>query len=112
MKSGMSHDGREITGVEYLRQRIQDVFKTPLGTIPLARGFGSKHHQLIDENVTPNFYMSAYENTAEAFLNPDNDLDDAEFISMDIDSQDDIVTFTVRVKFNNNTVKLSGLTYE
>ena len=110
-KVGMSHTGEEISGVEYLRQRIEDVLKTPKGSIVLARGFGSSMHELIDENVDSNFLMSAYEKVTDAFTSSENDLDDCEFKSMSVDSENDQVTFTVRVIYNNENITLKGVKY-
>ena len=112
MKSGMSREtGEEITGLDYLKQRIQDAFTIQAGTLPLARLYGSNSHDLVDENVTYDFKMQAYENAVDTFQNPGNDLDDCEFKSMTIDSENDKVTFSVTVSYDGGIVSIEGLNY-
>lgn len=77
MKSGMDkHSGQLITGLAYLRQRLEDVVNTPLGSLVGARAFGSRLYQLVDRNVDTGFYMAGYVRLAECINNPVNGLDD------------------------------------
>ena len=83
MKSGMDkRTGKLITGVPYLRQRLEDVINTPLGSVPGARGFGSRLYELVDRNLDSDFYMTAYENLADAVADPVNGLDDFRLSNM------------------------------
>jgi hypothetical protein len=77
MKSGMDKTtGTLITGLAYLRQRLEDVINTPLGSVPGARGFGSRLFELVDSNIDSDFYMSAYEHLADAISDPANGVTD------------------------------------
>ena len=77
MKSGMDkHTGKLITGLPYLRQRLEDAIGTPLGSLVGAREFGSRLYQLIDRNVDSGFYMDGYVRLAECVNSPVNGLDD------------------------------------
>lgn len=111
MKTGMSHTGQEITGLEYLEQRIQDAFIIQIGTLPLARSYGSNTQDLIDQNIDNDFKMQAYENAVDTFKNPANDLDDCEFKSMTIGVENDKVSFSVAVSFGGGIVSIKGLKY-
>lgn len=83
IKRGMDRQtGRWITGKPYLRQRLADVINTPLGSLPGARQYGSQLYQLVDHNVGPDFYMSAYEYLADAINHPVNGLDDFQLQTM------------------------------
>lgn len=111
MKSGLSRNGEEISGVTYLNQRIQDAMITVKGSIPCDRDYGSNMHVLIDQNVTPDFRMSVYEEMIEVFKNPSNDLDDAILKSVSLTSESDKVEITVRVEYNGGFVEIEGLSY-
>ena len=111
MKYGMSRDGRRVGGVEYLRQRIQDVILTIRGTVPLARGYGSDFHKLIDENVTSQFIADATECAIDMFKNPVNGLDDCQFKGITVNAHDDKVTLSVRVTYEGEVITFGDLLY-
>lgn len=111
MKTGMDHSGREITGIEYLRQRIQDAFLTVKGSVPLRRGYGSELRELLDKNVDDEFLVEAYERVVKTFINPDNGLDDCTFKRLEVSAESDIATLTVVVEFENEEIELKGLNY-
>jgi hypothetical protein len=94
MKSGMSIDGKAITGLPYLKQRIKDVIETPKGSLVGARSFGSDFYLLQDKNITPAFYMSAYIELADAISSEANGLDDFKLQTMSID---EIVNNSVKI---------------
>ena len=88
MKSGMNkHTGEVLTGVAYLRQRLEDVINTPLGSVPGARGFGSRLFEMVDANIDSDFYMTAYEHLADAVSNPANGLEDFQLVEMVVDRE-------------------------
>ena len=111
MKTGMDHNGREIIGIAYLRQRIEDVFKFPRGQVPLSRGYGSDLHELLDRNVDDDFVITAYEMITDAFTNPANGLEDCLFKRMTTTVQNDQVTFNVWVDFEGEEVELKGISH-
>lgn len=111
MKTGMNHQGQEITGIEYFQQRVEDAFQTVKGSIPLARGYGSDLNQLIDNNVDDDFIITAYEMVVDTFTNPANGLDDGKFKRLEVNVKNDKVTLDVWVKFNGEEVMLEGLNY-
>lgn len=77
MKKGTNRaTGALIEGVPYLRQRLEDVINTPIGSIVGRRAFGSRMHEIQDRTVNEAFHMDAYIRLAEAINNPANGLDD------------------------------------
>ncbi|GHC34678.1 hypothetical protein GCM10010082_31730 [Kushneria pakistanensis] len=77
MKQGMCRvTGALISGVPYLRQRLEDVINTPIGSLVGRRDFGSRMHEIQDRNVNEAFHMDAYIRLAEAISDPANGLDD------------------------------------
>ena len=89
MKTGTSREGKRISGLAYLRQRIKDVIETPKGSLVAEREFGSEFYQLQDKNIDQQFYMQAYVKLAEAINNPENGLDDFRLENMSIEVLDD-----------------------
>lgn len=45
--------GRAISGLDHLRQSVQTILMTPLGSRVMRRDFGSGLFELIDQNLTP-----------------------------------------------------------
>ncbi len=90
MKTGTDRaTGALINGVPYLRQRLEDVINTPIGSLVGRRGFGSRMFELLDRTVNEAFYMDAYIRLAEAINNPANGLDDFRIQSMQLSQPDD-----------------------
>ncbi len=85
MKTGTSYNGKSISGLAYLKQRIKDVIETPRGSLVSAREFGSDFYQLQDRNIDQKFYMAAYIRLAEAINNPVNGLDDFKLENMNVE---------------------------
>lgn len=64
---GMSRvNGRELTGIEHLRQSIIDILTTPLGTRVMRRDYGSRLFELIDAPVNRETLVDIYAAVAEA----------------------------------------------
>lgn len=110
-KTGMSHQGKTITGLEYFKQRVEDAFKTVKGSVPLARGYGSNLNKLIDNNVDDDFIITAYEMVVDTFTNIANGLDDGKFKRLKVNVNNDKVTIDVWVDFLGEEVMLEGLNY-
>lgn len=46
---GMSRtDGKSLSGTDHIRQSVQDILTTPIGTRVMLSGYGSSLHQLVD----------------------------------------------------------------
>ena len=113
MKSGMSKaTGGTITGVAYLRQRLEDVINTPLGALVGRRDFGSRLYEMLDHNIDSSFRMSAYVRLAEAIANPANGLDDFKLTEMLFELKDAghiEITLTGDYLVNNQTITMDGI---
>lgn len=112
MKTGMTHEGKEITGIEYFQQRVEDAFKTVRGSIPLARGYGSDLNQLIDKNVDDNFIITAYEMVVDTFTNTANGLDDGKFKRLKVNVNNSKVNLDVWIDFAGEEITLKGLSLD
>lgn len=58
--------GREVTGLEHLRQSVRDILMTPLGSRVMRRDYGSGLFELIDQNLTPLTLALIYAATVDA----------------------------------------------
>jgi len=64
---GVDRDtGRPIEGRAYLRQRIDDVLMTPIGSRVMRRDYGSRLAELVDMAVNPANVLLLYGAVAEA----------------------------------------------
>lgn len=113
MKSGMNKEtGEAITGVAYLRQRLQDVINTPIGSLVGRRDFGSRLYEMLDHNIDESFRMNAYIRMAEAIADPANGLDDFKLTEMLFAKGDAAhieITLTGVYLVNNQSVTMDGI---
>lgn len=58
--------GRAVTGLDHLRQSVQDILTTPIGSRVMRRDYGSGLFELIDQNVTPLTLALIYAATVDA----------------------------------------------
>lgn len=55
-----------MEGLEHLRQSIQDILTTPIGTRVMRRDYGSRLCELVDQPINGALLMEIYTATAEA----------------------------------------------
>jgi len=60
--------GRELTGLEHLKQSIADILNTPIGSRVMRRDYGSKLFSLIDAPLNRGTLVDIYAATAEALM--------------------------------------------
>ncbi len=58
--------GKDLAGLEHLRQSIADILGTPTGTRVMRRDYGSRLPDLIDAPMTPELNVEIFAATAEA----------------------------------------------
>ncbi|MCP3942237.1 MAG: baseplate assembly protein W [Desulfobacteraceae bacterium] len=58
--------GKDLAGLEHLRQSIADILGTPIGTRVMRRDYGSRLPDLIDAPMTPELTVEIFAATAEA----------------------------------------------
>jgi hypothetical protein len=59
-------NGKELSGIDHLKQSIIDILTTPIGSRVMRRDYGSRLFELIDKPLIPGFAMEVYAATAEA----------------------------------------------
>lgn len=76
--------GEAIEGVAYLRQRIDDVLTTPIGTLLLRPDYGSALFEMVDDPVDDRFRVEAVSAVASALGDhlPDFRLERASLVEM------------------------------
>ena len=60
--------GRELTGLEYLKQSIADILNTPIGSRVMRRDYGSRLFELIDAPINRSTVVDIVAETAEALM--------------------------------------------
>ncbi len=58
--------GKELEGIEHLKQSIIDILTTPIGSRIMRREYGSRLFELIDRPINRDFSLEIYAATAEA----------------------------------------------
>ena len=58
--------GKELTGLDHVRQSVRDILTTPIGTRVMRRDYGSRLFELIDQPLTPGTLTEIYAAAAEA----------------------------------------------
>ncbi len=64
---GMSNKtGKELEGIEHLKQSIVNILTTPIGSRIMRRNYGSRLFELVDRPINRDFSLEIYAATAEA----------------------------------------------
>jgi len=58
--------GKELSGIEHLKQSITDILTTPIGSRVMRRDYGARLFELIDRPIEIGFAVELYMATAEA----------------------------------------------
>lgn len=58
--------GKSLEDKEHLRQSIEDILTTPLGSRVMRRDYGSRLFELVDHPTSPALLVDIYAATAEA----------------------------------------------
>lgn len=58
--------GKELEGIDHLKQSIVDILTTPIGSRIMRRDYGSRLLELVDHPVNRDFTLEVYAATAEA----------------------------------------------
>lgn len=66
MRGADANTGKELSGVEHLRQSVRNILTTPLGSLVLLREYGSQLPRLVDAPLNRSTVMDIYAATADA----------------------------------------------
>lgn len=58
--------GRRLSGIAHLRQSVETILTTPIGSRVMRRDFGSRLPELVDKNITQSLKMRMFAATVEA----------------------------------------------
>lgn len=61
-----ANTGKELSGIDHLRQSVRDILTTPVGSRVLRREYGSQLFALIDAPMNRSTVMDLYAATADA----------------------------------------------
>ncbi len=66
MRGMSASSGKELEGLEHLKQSIIDILTTPIGSRIMRRDYGSRLCELIDKPINKDFTLEIYAATADA----------------------------------------------
>ncbi len=101
--------GRELTGLEHLKQSIADILNTPIGSRIMRRDYGSRLFELIDAPINRSTVVDIVAETAEALMKWENRL---VVTAVDVTSAvvgQIVLTVTGKYKLDGRTVQLDGI---
>lgn len=101
--------GRELTGLEHLKQSIADILNTPIGSRVMRRDYGSRLFELIDAPTNRSTVVDIVAETAEALMKWEDRLT---VTSVDVTSAvvgQISLKITGKYKLDGKTVQLDGI---
>lgn len=66
MRGMSATSGKELEGLDHLKQSIIDILTTPIGSRVMRRDYGSRLFELVDRPINRDFTLEIYAATAEA----------------------------------------------
>ncbi|MDX5527171.1 MAG: GPW/gp25 family protein [Wolbachia endosymbiont of Andrena nigroaenea] len=66
MRGMNASTGKELEGIEHLKQSIIDILTTPIGSRIMRRNYGSRLFELVDKPINRDLTLEIYAATAEA----------------------------------------------
>lgn len=101
--------GKSIEGLEYLKQRIENVLSTPIGSVLMKRDFGSNLYLYVDAPVDRDFRAKIYREVAVALNQwvPDFELSKIELDAVNI-SQGKII-LNISGIYKGEEIQLAGV---
>ncbi|APR98667.1 GPW/gp25 family protein [Wolbachia endosymbiont of Folsomia candida] len=66
MRGMDSKTGKELEGIDHLKQSIIDILTTPIGSRIMRRNYGSRLFELVDKPMNRDFTLEVYSAVAEA----------------------------------------------
>ena len=101
--------GRELTGLEHLKQSIADILNTPIGSRVMRRDYGSRLFELIDAPINRRTVVDIVAETAEALMKWEDRL-----VVSAVDVTGAVVgqivlRITGKYKLDGKTVQLDGI---
>lgn len=110
---GMDRDtGRELTGIDHLRQSIIDILTTPIGSRTERRDYGSRLFEFIDSPVNRDGLVDIYAAVAEALAKWEErfQLEQVDISSSKVGQL--ILDLTGKYVLDGKVIKLSGIVIE
>ena len=101
--------GRELTGLEHLKQSIADILNTPIGSRVMRRDYGSRLFELIDAPINRGTVGDIVAETAEALMKWEDRL---VVSAVDVTSAvvgQIVLRITGKYKLDGKTVQLDGI---
>lgn len=66
MRGMDANTGKELEGIEHLKQSIIDILTTPIGSRIMRRNYGSRLFELVDKPINREFTLEIFAATAES----------------------------------------------
>lgn len=101
--------GREVGGIEHLRQSVRDILTTPLGSRVMRRDYGSRLFDLIDAPYSSAVKLAIIAATAKALMTWEPRIDIEEVVLRTYEPGHIVIDLTGRYLPNGLEVTLEGI---
>ena len=101
--------GREVGGIEHLRQSVRDILTTPLGSRVMRRAYGSRLFDLIDAPYSSAVKLAIIAATAEALMTWEPRIDVEDVVLRTYEPGHIVIDLTGRYLPNGLEVTLEGI---
>lgn len=102
-------NGRNLTGLDHLKQSISDILNTPIGSRVMRRDYGSRLFELIDAPLNRETLVDIYAAVAEALMKWEDRL---VLSAVDVTGAmvgQVVLRITGKYKLDGKTVQLDGV---
>lgn len=109
MKGMNRRSGFSISGVGHLKQSIEDILTTPIGSRIMRREYGSRLFEKIDNPITGELIAEIYIDVVEALFNYEPRFDLTNVTVSDIQKGKIVLDLEGKYKPTGETVTFNGL---
>ena len=101
--------GRDLTGLDHLKQSISDILNTPIGSRVMRREYGSRLFELIDAPINRSTVIEIISATAEALMKWEDRLIVSDVEVTDAEIGEITLKITGKYVLDGKTVQLDGI---
>ena len=101
--------GRDLSGLDHLKQSIADILNTPIGSRVMRRDYGSRLFELIDAPINRSTVVDIVAETAEALMKWEDRLVVSAVDVTGAVAGQIVLRITGKYKLDGKTVQLDGI---
>lgn len=101
--------GRDISGIDHLKQSVQDILTTPIGSRVMRRDYGSRLFELIDSPTNPETVADIIAATASALKKWESRIEVTKVLVTSANPGQILLNIEGKYKPNGQKITLEGI---